>query len=142
MEYCGMKNEIFIWHDEVRGYELDIQGIVNNAVYLNYFDHVRVKQCEALGVDWSEWHHKGFDFVLYHTDITYKSALRAHEKFYITSKIERVSRLKLLFTQEIYRKPHNQLVAVAKNTVVCLDNKKNRPVFPRELEALFFAISF
>ena len=131
------KSVPFIWHDEVRAYELDLQGIVNNAVYLNYFDHVRVTHCMSLGIDWSEWHHKGFDFVLFNADITFKSALRAHDTFYITSTIERISRLKILFTQTIFRKPNDELVAIAKNTVVCLDNKKNRPVFPAEIAALF-----
>ena len=127
----------FIWHDEVRAYELDLQGIVNNAVYLNYFDNVRIKQCISLGIDWSEWHYKGFDFVLYNADITFKSALRAHDTFYITSCIERISRLKILFTQTIFRKPNDELVAIAKNTVVCLDNRTNRPVFPVEIAVLF-----
>ena len=43
----------YIWHAEVRGYELDNQGIVNNANYFHYFNHTRVKHLLALGLDWA-----------------------------------------------------------------------------------------
>lgn len=41
----------FVWNSEVRGYELDIQGIVNNAVYMQYFDHARIQHLLSKVID-------------------------------------------------------------------------------------------
>lgn len=46
---------------EVRGYELDSYGHVNNAVYLNYLEHARWKMLENSSVtrarmkEWKRW---------------------------------------------------------------------------------------
>jgi len=133
------QTDIFDWDSEVRGYELDMQGIVNNAHYLHYFDHVRVKHLLLKGVDWNDWHKKGFDLVLVHVDMTIKASLGAHDKFHITSTFERLSRLRVLFKQKIFRKPDERLIAEANNTVVCVSNKTLRPVFPEELEKILFS---
>lgn len=131
-----MKHSVFIWDSEVRGYELDMQGIVNNANYFHYFDHVRILQFFSIGIDWADWHRKGFNLVLIHIDLSIKSSLMAHDKFYITSEIERSGKLKLLFIQKIYRKQDNKLIAHAINTIVCVSTKTNKPVMPKELETL------
>ena len=129
-----MGMDIYTWDSEVRGYELDLQGIVNNAHYLHYFDHVRIKHLYSKGIDWCVWHDDGFDLVLIHVDLAIKSSLRANDEFYITSKIERLSKLKILFDQKIYRKTDDKLIAEARNTVVCVSNKTSRPVFPDKLQ--------
>lgn len=129
---------LFTWDSEVRGYELDAQGIVNNAHYLHYFDHVRIKQLYYLGIDWDEWHNNGLDLVLVHVDMSIKHSLRPHDDFQITSSIERSGKIKILFTQRILKNPGSILVAEARNTVVCVSNKTGRPVFPKELEEKLF----
>ena len=48
---------------EVRDYECDIEGIVNNANYMHYIEHTRhlfLKQC---GLSFAEMHAKGIDAV-------------------------------------------------------------------------------
>ena len=37
---------------EVRNYECDLQGIVNNAVFLNYLEHARHQYLLSVGIDW------------------------------------------------------------------------------------------
>ena len=39
---------------EVRDYECDLQGIVNNAVYQNYLEHARHQLLKSIGVDFAE----------------------------------------------------------------------------------------
>lgn len=131
--------ESFIWDSEVRGYELDAQGILNNAHYLHYFDHVRIKHLYSKGVDWNEWHNDGFDILLAHVDMAIKASLIAHDAFYITSRIERAGKIKILFKQQIYRKSDDKLVADATNTVVCVSTKTKRPTMPEKLEMLLFS---
>jgi acyl-CoA thioester hydrolase len=38
---------------QVRDYELDMQGIVNNGVYFNYLEHARHEYLLAKGVDFA-----------------------------------------------------------------------------------------
>lgn len=37
----------------VRDYECDIQGIVNNGVYFNYFEHARHWYLHQIGIDFA-----------------------------------------------------------------------------------------
>lgn len=74
-----------IWNGAVQENELDIQNIVNNAVYLQYFDRARIQLLRSKGIDWAEWHREGFNLVLIHTDMAIKQLLKAHDKFYIKS---------------------------------------------------------
>ena len=49
---------------EVRDYECDIQGIVNNANYLHYTEHTRHLFLLSLGVSFAQLHEKGVDAVV------------------------------------------------------------------------------
>lgn len=128
----------FIWNSEVRAYELDLQGIVNNAVYLNYLDHVRVQHLASKGVNWEKWHEEGYNLVLIHVDMELKNSLRANDKFFVTSSMEQSGRLKIIFKQAIYREPDNKLIANAINTVVCVSVQNGKPVMPERLANLLF----
>ena len=46
---------------EVRDYECDIQGIVNNANYLHYMEHTRHKFIKTIGLDFAGLHERGID---------------------------------------------------------------------------------
>lgn len=134
-----IKNEIpFIWESEVRSYELDAQQIVNNACYLNYFDHCRVKHLQSRGVNWIDWHNDGFNIVLINVNLTIKSPLLKNDLFYVTSKIARDGKLKIMFHQEIIRAIDKRTIASAINTVVCLEMDRSKPVMPKSLETKLF----
>ena len=51
---------------EVRDYECDIEGIVNNANYLHYTEHTRHLFLKACGLSFAEMHEKGVDAVVAH----------------------------------------------------------------------------
>lgn len=70
-----INSAINTWETEVRDYELDVQGIVNNACYLNYFEHARHRYINQLGVDFIQWHQRGFDLVVVESNIKYKQPL-------------------------------------------------------------------
>ena len=50
---------------EVRDYECDLQGIVNNSVYQNYLEHCRHKFLHYVGLDFAELHNDGIDAVVF-----------------------------------------------------------------------------
>ena len=49
-----MKGHHFEIELQVRDYECDIQGIVNNAVYQNYLEHCRHKFLNSVGLDFTQ----------------------------------------------------------------------------------------
>jgi len=49
---------------EVRDYECDIEGIVNNANYLHYTEHTRHLFLKECGLSFAEMHEKGVDAVV------------------------------------------------------------------------------
>lgn len=59
----------------VRDYEVDSEGIVNNANYLHYLEHTRHEFCRAAGFSFREMHREGLDPVVSHIDIRYIKSL-------------------------------------------------------------------
>lgn len=132
------KSNLFIWSSEVRSYEIDYQGIVNNALYFNYFDQTRVEHLAALGINWFELHDKDIDAVLIHVDMSIKASLSMFDKFYVTSKIEKLGRLRIIFHQKIFKSSDNTLISESTNTLVCVSRKTKKPILPKEIENLLF----
>lgn len=72
-----MNNDyIFETRLEVRDYECDIEGIVNNANYLHYTEHTRHRFLKACGLSFAEMHGQGTDAVVARMNLEYKAPLR------------------------------------------------------------------
>jgi acyl-CoA thioester hydrolase len=127
------KNNFFYSCDfEVRDSEIDIEGIVSNPNYLIYMQHARNKHIKALGIDFIEMHKEGYDFLLVHTDINFKDSLRSGDEFSVTSRLE-LSKIRVIFYQEVIRKKDNKVITTATNTVVCLETSTRKLVMPERL---------
>jgi acyl-CoA thioester hydrolase len=113
---------IFTVEFEVRDYECDMQGIVNNSVYQHYYEHARHKFLLANNVDFKELTDRGIHLVLIRSEIDYLYSLTSQNQFSVTVAYNRVSRLKCVFEQEIILS--DKLVSRAKFYGVALDNKK------------------
>ncbi|RUL60379.1 acyl-CoA thioesterase [Prevotella koreensis] len=111
---------------EVRDYECDIEGIVNNANYLHYLEHTRhlfLKQC---GLSFAEMHRKGVDAVVARMALQYKVPLRCDDEFVSRLSITREG-VRYVFNQDIIRASDNKLSLRAKVELVCLiDGKLGR----------------
>ncbi len=114
----------------VRDYELDVQGIVNNANYQHYFEHARHAYLKSLGLDFAAMHESGLDPVVYRIEIDYKSPLRSGERFEVRLRVEREGRLKLVFLEEAVKAPSGVLASAAR--VVVAMTRGGRPVPPEE----------
>lgn len=118
---------------EVRDYELDFQGIVNNAVYLNYLEYTRHKYLDSKGLNFVELHRSGIDLVVARNEIDYKQSLRAGDRFVVTVSTEQVGYVRLVFHQQILRLPERTLCIKAKVTGAAIRNGK--PITIAELPA-------
>ena len=74
-------NYIFETRMEVRDYECDIEGIVNNANYLHYAEHTRHLFLRSLGVSFAALHEQGIDAVVARMNLQYKTPLRCDDEF-------------------------------------------------------------
>ncbi len=123
-----MNNHHFELELQVRDYECDLQGIVNNAIYQNYLEHCRHQFLNSVGVNFSELHNDGIDAVVIKAELDYKFSLRPGDDFLIRLKIKKQGRLRVIFDQQIIRKTDEKLIVNARITTVLTRN--NRPISP------------
>jgi acyl-CoA thioester hydrolase len=109
-----MKNFDFELEMQVRDYECDLQGIVNNAVYQNYLEHCRHKFLNTVGLDFNQLHSDGIDGVVIRAEIDYKLPLRPGDNFCVRLKVAKQGRLRVVFHQQIIRKADEKLMVDAK----------------------------
>nr|BFD81863.1 acyl-CoA thioesterase [Streptomyces sp. Xyl84] len=72
----------------VRGYETDVQGHLNQAVYLNYAEHARWSLLQAAGISQAGLIAGGVGPVTLETTISYKRELLAGEEVQVTCAFE------------------------------------------------------
>lgn len=120
---------------EVRDYECDLQGIVNNSVYQNYLEHCRHKFLHHVGLDFADLHNNGIDAVVIHAELDYKFPLRPADVFIVQLKIGKQGGLRIIFDQHIIRKEDNKVMVKARITTVL--TKNGRPISPEVLEEKF-----
>lgn len=123
----------FEWTSEVRDYELDAQGIVNNANYLHYFEHARHLYLRELGVDVLQWAERGYRLVMVQAEIKFKASLQSGDRFVIDSAFSRTSPLRFSCVQHLLREPGCQLVAEVQAVVTCVNSDTQKPELPAEL---------
>lgn len=112
---------IFETEMEVRDYECDIQGIVNNANYLHYAEHTRHLFLSSLGVSFSKLHEQGTDAVVARMNLQYKTPLRCDDVFVSRLALSKEG-LRYIFSQDIFRKSDGRLCFRATVELVCLIN--------------------
>ncbi|MFW6246507.1 MAG: acyl-CoA thioesterase [Tangfeifania sp.] len=127
-----MENFDFELELQVRDYECDIQGIVNNSVYQNYLEHCRHKFLEKIGLSFAQLHNNGVDAVVIRAELNYKFPLRPGDSFVVRLKMAKQGRLRIIFNQQVIRKHDNKLMVDARITTVLTRN--GRPVSPEILE--------
>ena len=104
----------------VRDYEVDSQGIVNNAVYLHYLEHTRHEFCQAAGTSFRSMQEAGIDPVLRGVSIEYLRPLGLGEDM-VSKLAMRRDGARFVFIQDIYSLPDLEPVVRAEVTVVCLE---------------------
>lgn len=86
---------------KVRDYEVDSQGIVNNANYLHYLEITRHDFCEHAGTSFREMQEKGLDPVVRKIEIEYLSSLTLGETMISRLSMRREG-ARFIFVQDIY----------------------------------------
>lgn len=120
---------------QVRDYECDQGGVVNNAVYFNYCEHARHEFLKTLGIDFAEFAQRQINFVVVRSELDYKASLVSGDVFEVSVSFERVSRLRFVFHQMIRLRDTQKMICVAKIFGAVLD-VHGRPCMPEEIARL------
>lgn len=121
---------------KVRDYECDLQGVVNNSVYQNYLEHTRHEFLLSRNISFAELTRRDIHLVVVRVEIDYKMSLKSGDEFWIGLNIEKLSKVRGLFTQEIYRS-HDQRLALNARVEWTALNAKGRPFYAPELDGIF-----
>jgi len=116
-----MKKYCFETKMEVRDYECDIEGIVNNANYVHYCEHTRHLFLQQCGLSFAEMHEKGVDAVVARMKLEYKVPLRPDDEFYSRLWLEKQG-IKYIFHQDLFRASDEALCFRGEIILVCLVN--------------------
>ena len=116
---------IFEMPIKVRDYEVDSQGIVNNANYLHYLEHTRHEFCESRGFTFRSMQEQGIDPVVNRIEIDYHTPLHMGETMIYRLWIERKGVL-FLFHQDIFTADNQPAVKAVVSVVALQDGHLSR----------------
>ena len=118
-----MNEYIFSLTLKVRDYELDSEGIVNNANYLHYLEHTRHEFCDMAGFSFKRMQESGIIPVLNRIEVDYKIPLRSGDVMESKLWVE-MKGVRFIFHQDIYNKAPGKLSVRAVVSCVCVENGK------------------
>jgi acyl-CoA thioester hydrolase len=98
---------------QVRSYECDSFGHVNNAVYLNYLEYGRMAVLEKAGLTLAKLKELGVFIVVRRIEIDYKTPAREGETLVVRTRLEKSHKMKGVFYQEIVHSSSEAMVAKA-----------------------------
>jgi acyl-CoA thioester hydrolase len=116
----------------VRDYECDLQGIVNNSVYMNYLEHTRHEFLKSVGLNFAQLHKEGKDAVVVRMELDFKSPLTSGDNFKVRLSVDKKGMFRFIFYQDIFRIADNKHILSAKAICACFQNK--RPIVLKEIE--------
>ena len=112
---------IFTLEIAVRDYELDSEGIVNNAIYLHYLEHTRHAFVKQEGIAFGSLTSEGLIPVVRRMTIDYYTPLRSGDVMLSRLWIERKGP-RFIFHQDIFKKDSGERVVSADVTIACMIN--------------------
>eukprot|EP00798_Chlamydomonas_sp_ICE-L_P026695 gene26695-4268_t len=111
-----------------KDYELDQFGVVNNAVYANYFQHAIHDGLERLGIDCDAYARANLGLAITDMRLSYKAPLRSKDRFRVLSGVSRVTGARVVMDEVILKSVTNgdgeekdMVIAKCQVTMVVLD---------------------
>ncbi|SEN79320.1 acyl-CoA thioesterase [Paenibacillus sp. OV219] len=121
----------------VRSTEIDVNGHVNNAKYLEYLEWGREEWYEQAGLHYNVFLGMGIQTVTVNINISYRKECKQGDKLTVTTAPEQVGRTSYVLKQQIVNN-RGELCADALVTSVTMDveTRKSREV-PEQLRKFF-----
>jgi len=123
---------------KVRSYELDAQGHVNYAVYLNYLEYARVCALEQVGLRFDDYIKRGIYIVIAEVVIKYLAPATLGDELEITLEGISLGRTSARFKQEIFNLKTGKKIVEAELAGVFI-NREGKPIpIDEEFKRAFF----
>ncbi|RTE02358.1 acyl-CoA thioesterase [Paenibacillus whitsoniae] len=121
----------------VRSTEIDVNGHVNNAKYLEYLEWGREEWYEQCGLDYETFGNMGIQTVTVNINVNYRRECKQGEALLVTCQPEKIGRSSYVLKQEVLDE-HGEVRADALVTSVTMDRstRKSREV-PDALRKFF-----
>jgi acyl-CoA thioester hydrolase len=119
---------------KIRYSDCDPQGIVFNGNYFTYMDDAITDYFDALGSTWDDLHAAGYDIVLAHAEIDFRSSARLGETLVTGVRAVQLGNTSITYQLQAWDKATGRLVIEATKVQVVVDvsTLQKRPI-PIEL---------
>lgn len=114
-----MKN---IFEQKVSFCDTDAYGVVWHGSYLRWMEIGRMYLCDDMGLNLAECQKNDIVLPLTNINVKYKSPAKLGDIMVIETKLEKYSKIKLVFNQRIYSKETNNTYIEALVEVVAVSN--------------------
>eukprot|EP00798_Chlamydomonas_sp_ICE-L_P011731 gene11731-34461_t len=142
--YDGWVDGVYCLEMGVRDYELDQFGVVNNAVYANYFQHAIHDGLERLGIDCDAYARANLGLAITDMRLSYKAPLRSKDRFRVLSGVSRVTGARAVMDEVILKSVTNgdgeekdMVIAKCQVTMVVLDGDYKATRLPAAIKDVF-----
>eukprot|EP00798_Chlamydomonas_sp_ICE-L_P008924 gene8924-3812_t len=142
--YNGWVDGVYCLEMGVRDYELDQFGVVNNAVYANYFQHAIHDGLERLGIDCDAYARANLGLAITDMRLSYKAPLRSKDRFRVLSGVSRVTGARAVMDEVILKSVTNgdgeekdMVIAKCQVTMVVLDGDYKATRLPAAIKDVF-----
>jgi len=127
-----------IWKSRlnVRSYELDSFGHVNNGTFASYLEKARGDYLREAGLHFDDFHRWGKFPVIAKVCIEYKAPAFFDETLHIHAQVQRLGNSSLTLTYRV-RKDDDTLCAEAETVMVFVDRKGTPVDMPGQMRAAF-----
>jgi acyl-CoA thioester hydrolase len=124
MDISSFKHKITV---TVRFNEIDMLGVCNNAVYVNYFEHARLKYVKEAGlVPEKGLFTDGRLFFMVRNEINYRGHSHFDDQLDVYSKITYIKNSSFGFDHLIVNKKTGEIIVDGKGVVVHVDSKTRK----------------
>ena len=107
---------------QLRYSDSDQMGVIYHANYFSFFEQARTQFLRELGFDYYKVEEDGIIFPVRDVSCAYLKAIRFKEKIYITTKVHKLTKIKITYYHEIYN-IEGELKATGYTTVISVDKE-------------------
>ena len=126
MNPSDFKHKIII---TVRFHEVDMLGVCNNAVYINYFETARLEYIKAAGLMPEKGiFSDGKLFFMVRNEINYRDHAFYDDELVVYTRISYVKNSSFGFDHQIVKKKTGQVIVDGKGVIVHVDSKTRKSI--------------
>lgn len=109
---------MFTVREKVRFVETDMMGVVHHSNYFRWFEMGRVEYLKQVGIYLLDLLNDNIVFPVRNVECQYLASARFDDYVLIETKLEELSRAKMVFSYKVTRESDNVLLAIGKTQIV------------------------